>query len=126
MTSESEVEASPGAQEVGRTSIEPVVLARAVRGAVEAVRGVAKVSGGDFALIGTYGPGEIVPGVAVSQADVAVNLEIHLVASYPIVTALPALANQVRRAAYQAVERLGLELLGQIDVVFDDLEDVKT
>lgn len=108
-----------------RTKVNPLVLARAVEAAVRRVPGIAAISRGAFAETGTYGPGETVFGVAVSERRTAVGLEIHVIAEYPLIADLPLLADRVRRSAFQAAESLGVTRIDRIDVAFDDLAGVE-
>ena len=105
-------------------TLDPVsntTIARAVLAAVRAVAGVADVSPGLYAAVATYGPGEVVRGVAVRRVAGAVDLEIHLTAAYAPSTALPELADRVRGAALRAVETLGAGPVRRVDVAIDDI-----
>jgi uncharacterized alkaline shock family protein YloU len=101
--------------------VDELVIARAVHAAVSAVPGVAGVSPGRFAETATYGPGERVRGIAVSRAAGALDVEIRLIAVYAEATSLPAVADQVRRAARRAVEALDAGPVRRVDIVIDDL-----
>ncbi len=105
----------------GGLPVSDVSIARAIVAAVRSVPGVADVSPGRFAEAATYGPGEKVRGVAVSQAAGALDIEVHLCALYTDTLVLPELAARVRSAVRQSVEALGAGLLRRIDVAFDDL-----
>ena len=87
-------------------------LARAVSEAVLATEGVYSLGVGRYAEAATYGVGEKVTGVVVGSDDVRV----HIVASYPLVEPIPALAERVR-------EKVTPEALGRTTtVVVEDLE----
>lgn len=128
-TSNSESNSSPSPPALGAeapapagnvATTEPVVIARTISTAVTEVPGVAGISPGIFGRIGTFGVGDVVPGVAVSIQNGALNLEIHVIASLPIVTDLPELAERIRESARQVIDDLPV---GQIDVAIDDLQD---
>ena len=110
----------------GGLPVSDVSIARAIVAAVRSVPGVADVSPGRFAEAATYGPGEKVRGVAVSQAAGALDIEVHLCALYADTLILPELAARVRSAVRQSVEALGAGLLRRIDVAFDDLRVEET
>jgi len=87
-------------------------LARAVSEAVLATEGVYSLGVGRYAEAATYGVGEKVTGVVVGSDDVRV----HIVASYPLVEPIPALAERVR-------DRVASEVEGRTTtVVVEDLE----
>ena len=96
-------------------------IARAVLAAVRAVPGVADVSPGQHAEAATYGPGEVVRGVAVRRVAGVVDLKIHVTAAYTPSTVLPELADRVRGAALRAVETLAAGQVGRVDVAIDDI-----
>jgi uncharacterized alkaline shock family protein YloU len=105
----------------GRLQVSDVGIARAVAAAVRRVHGVADVSAGRFAEAATYGPGEKVRGVAVTQAAGGLDIEVHLCALHVEALPLPEVAAQVRSAGRQATEALGAGPVRRIDVAFDDL-----
>ena len=105
----------------GGLQVNEVIIARAIVAGVRSVPGVADVIPGQFAEVATYGPGEKVSGVAVSQAAGDLDINVHLCALYADSLVLPELADRVRSAVRQSVEALGLGLPGRIDVAFDDL-----
>ena len=87
-------------------------LARAISEAVLATEGVYSLGVGRYAEAATYGVGEKVTGVVVGSDEVRV----HIVASYPLVEPIPALAERVR-------DRVASEVEGRITtVVVEDLE----
>jgi uncharacterized alkaline shock family protein YloU len=87
-------------------------LARAISEAVLATEGVYSLGVGRYAEAATYGVGEKVTGVVVGSDDVRV----HIVASYPLVEPIPALAERVR-------DRVASEVEGRTTtVVVEDLE----
>ena len=98
-----------------------LAIARAVLAAVRTVPGVAGVSPGRFAAAGTYGPREVVRGVAVRRSAGALDLEVRVVAAYAPSAVLPELAARVRGAARRAVEALGAGPIRSIDVAIDGL-----
>ncbi len=67
-------------------------LARAVREATLATGGVHSLGTGRYAEAATYGAGEKVSGVVVSDDEVRV----HVVAGYPLSEPIPALAERIR------------------------------
>jgi hypothetical protein len=98
-----------------------LALARAVAAAVGGVPGVAALTPGRFAEAATYGPGEVVRGVAVWRRPGGWAVEVHVRAVYAPALPLPALADRVRRAAGAAAAALGAGPAGPIDVAVDDL-----
>ena len=102
-------------------SVEPLAIAKAVRVAVEAIDGVV-VTRGRFAFIGTYGPGEVVPGVVVSRERNQLTLDIHVIAAPS--WSLPELAKEVRRVARQVVEQFGVGPISRCDVTIEDLQEM--
>ncbi len=102
------------------TALDEIVIARAIAAAVRAVPGVAEVSPGRFTTA-TYGPGQVVRGVGVARAGGLLDIDIHLIAIYGADVDLPELAERVREAARAALDGLGVEGVGRIDVTVDDL-----
>jgi hypothetical protein len=90
------------------------------------VPGVAALAPGRFAEAATYGPGEVVRGVAVRRRPGGGGwaVEVHVRAVYAPALPLPALADRVRRAAGAAAAALGAGPAGPIDVAVDDLDDL--
>jgi hypothetical protein len=87
-------------------------LARAAREAALATSGVHSLGGGRFAEAATYGAGEKVSGVVVSDDEVRV----HIVASYPLSEPIPTLAERIR-------EKVALGSGGRTTtIVVEDLE----
>ena len=99
-----------------------LAVARAAAAAARGVPGVADVTPGRFAAAATYGPGEVVRGVAVRRRPGGWAVEVHLRAVYAPTLPLPALADRVRWAVGAAVAALGAGPAGPIDVAVDDLE----
>jgi hypothetical protein len=99
-----------------------LAVARAAAAAARGVPGVAALTPGRFAAAATYGPGEVVRGVAVRRLPSGWAVEVHLRAVYAPARPLPALADRVRRAVGAAVAALGAGPAGPIDVAVDDLE----
>jgi len=104
-----------------RAAVSELVVARAVAAAAAGVAGVAAVSPGRFARVGTYGPGELVRGVAVGRSAGGLTIAVHIRARYRPSSPLPALADRVREAARGAVAGLGAGPVGRVDVAVDDL-----
>lgn len=78
-----------------------VQIARAVFDEALATNGVHSLAtGGPFAEIATYGPGETVQGVVVRDDEV----EVHIVADYPPAAPLPQLAENIREKVDPIVE----------------------
>jgi hypothetical protein len=90
---------------------------------VRGVPGVADVVPGRFVAAATYGPGEIVRGVAVRPhpGGRGYALEVHLRADYTPALSLPRLAERVRQTAAAAARALAVGPVGPIDVAVDDL-----
>jgi uncharacterized alkaline shock family protein YloU len=90
-------------------------LARAVSEAALTTSGVYSLGTGRYAEAATYGAGEKVSGVVVNPDEVRV----HIVARYPLVEPIPALAERVR-------ERVNSRVEGRTTtVVVEDLEMVR-
>ena len=95
--------------------IDELRLARDVSEAVLAIEGVYALGVGRYAEAATYGPGEKVTGVVVNPDEVRV----HIVARYPLLEPIPALAEHVR-------ERVAPKTGGRATtVVVEDLEVVR-
>ena len=107
----------------GTAPDDALAVARAVAAAVRGVPGVADVVPGRFATAATYGPGEIVRGVAVRPhpGGRGYTVEVHLRADYTPALSLPWLAERVRRTAGAAARALTAGPVGPIDVAVDDL-----
>jgi uncharacterized alkaline shock family protein YloU len=103
------------------TPVAELVLARAVRAAVNGMADVRGLSAGVVAEVATYGPGEWVQGVAVSRATGVLTVAVHVVATYRPTLVLPELADQVRTTIRQAVSACGAGPVGRIDVAIDDV-----
>lgn len=116
-------ELQPQAPAESLIAAEPVAIARAISIAVREVPGVAGISPGIFGRVGTFGIGDVVPGVAVSMSDRAMSVEIHVIASLPIVTNLPELAERIRESVRQSLSELPAPPVERIDVAIDDLQD---
>jgi hypothetical protein len=67
-------------------------LAKTVSEAVLAIDGVYSLGVGRYAEAATYGAGEKVTGVVIDADEVRV----HIVARYPLVKSIPALAEHIR------------------------------
>ena len=72
--------------------IDDLQLARAVREAALTITGVHSMGTGRYVEAATYGAGEKVTGVVVEPDEV----EVHIVARYPLTEPIPALAERVR------------------------------
>jgi hypothetical protein len=89
-----------------------LTIARAAREAALATDGVHSLSSGRYVEAATYGPNEKVTGVVVSPDEV----EVHVVASYPLPEPIPALAERLR-------QKIALLSEGRsATIVVDDLE----
>ncbi len=106
---------------LGKPRISEIAVAEAAAEAVCAVPGVADLSPGRFAEVATYGPGQVVRGVAVYRTDGALRMAVHLIAVFAPSTNLPSLADRVRRAVMEVVGNLGAGPVERIDVTVDDL-----
>ena len=86
-------------------------VARAVADTALSTEGIHSLGTGTLAEIATYGPGEKVLGGIVTEEEV----EVHIVALYPLKGTVPELAGEVRdKVARDAEGR-------RIQVVVDDL-----
>ncbi|CAN5132330.1 hypothetical protein BH24ACT16_BH24ACT16_03740 [soil metagenome] len=86
-------------------------VARAVADTALSTEGIHSLGTGAFSEVATYGPGEKVLGVIVTEGEV----EVHIVALYPLKGSVPELAGAVRdRVAPDAEGR-------RIDVVVEDI-----
>jgi len=93
-------------------------LARAVSAAALATEGVYSLGTGRYAEAATYEGSEKVSGVVVTPDEV----EIHIVASYPLARPIPELAQQIReRVAAEAGERRTSVVVEDIEVTREDL-----
>ena len=91
---------------------EGIELARAAAGAALATEGVHSLGRGRYAEAATYEGSEKVSGVVVGPED----LEIHIVARYPLPRPIPEIAESIR-------ERVALEAGGRKTmIVVEDLE----
>lgn len=104
-------------------SVEPQAIARLISAAVRDAPGVARIGRGTFGLVGTFGVDDVVPGIVVSVEEDAIDVEVHIVASLPLLTALPELAERIRDIVRDTVDSQSLPLIRQIDVAIDDLEE---
>ena len=98
---------------------------RLARVALQSARALPQVAGGvrgDHGLWATTDEGGLLEGVsAVARPDGRYDVDLHLVAQWPL-GSLHSLADEVRRRASAAIERQGLrELLGDLTVSFEDL-----
>lgn len=93
-------------------------LARAVSAAALATDGVYSLGIGRYAEAATYEGGEKVSGVLVKPDEV----EVHIVASYPLAKPIPELAQLIRdRVAAEAGERRTSVVVEDIEVASEDL-----
>lgn len=90
-------------------------LARAASEAALATDGVHSLGSGLFVEAATYGVGEAVSGVVVTDSRV----EVHIVAEYPLPKPIPEIADSVKENVAPEVE--GRE----IAVIVEDLEVVE-
>jgi len=87
-------------------------VARAVADTALSTEGVHSLGTGAFAEVATYGPGEKVLGVVVTEDKV----EVHIVALYPPRSSVPELADDLRsKLIPEAGDR-------SIEVVVEDIE----
>lgn len=86
-------------------------VARAVADTALSTEGIHSLGTGAFAEVATYGPGEKVLGVRVTEEEV----EVHIVALYPLRAPVPELATKLRERLVPEVESR------RIDVVVEDI-----
>lgn len=87
-------------------------VARAVADTALSTEGVHSLGTGTFAEVATYEGAEKVLGVRVTEEEV----EVHIVALYPLQSSIPELAERVRQKLSPEVESR------RVDVVVEDLE----
>lgn len=87
-------------------------VARAVADTALSTEGIHSLGTGTFAEVATYEGADKVLGVLVTEEEV----EVHVVALYPLQSPIPELAERVRRKAAPEVESR------RIDVVVEDIE----
>lgn len=92
-----------------------IVLARAAAEAALATEGVHALGSGTYAEAATYGVNEKVTGVVVRQDEV----EVHIIARYPLERSVKDLAQSVRENVASRVEGR------RVGVVVEDLEVVE-
>lgn len=91
---------------------EVIELARAASEAALATEGVYSLGAGRYAEAATYGANEKVSGVVVKPGEI----EVHIVAGYPLAKPIPELSESVR-------ERISSRAEGRrVTVVVEDLE----
>lgn len=98
------------------------VIAQALVRATRATPGIAGLYSGRFGEIATYGRGARVPGVRVHTEGGRVMVAVHIVATYIPTLRMPALADSVRQQLRQHLAALGIDNIGAIDVVVEDIE----
>ncbi|MDZ4734592.1 MAG: hypothetical protein SGJ16_13530 [Nitrospirota bacterium] len=112
------------ADEKGFSTFSPVAIAKAIAAMVEKVPGIAGIGSGIFAEVATYGPGTKVEGVVVGLDHDQVTVEIHVIVAgpgpYPRLNLID-LADRVRREVLRVLEKLHIDVVGRVDVVFDDV-----
>ena len=87
-------------------------VARAVADTALSTEGIHSLGTGTFAEVATYEGADKVLGVVVTEEEV----EVHVVALYPLQSPIPELAERVRRKVAPEVESR------RIDVVVEDIE----
>lgn len=86
-------------------------VARAVADTALSTEGVHSLGTGSFAEIATYGPGEKVLGVIVTEDYV----EVHIIALYPPESSIPDLVHDIRQKLMPKAESR------RVDVVVEDV-----
>lgn len=86
-------------------------VARTVADMSVSTEGVHSLGTGSFAEVATYGPGDKVLGVIVTEEEV----EVHIIALYPLRSSIPQLANELRERLIPGVESR------RVDVVVEDI-----
>ena len=152
MTTNASARSGAGSEPVSQLDARPngasdIAIARAVAEAVRATPMVQDLSPGTAELAVTYGPRERVTGVVVRHPNSRdISIEVHVVLHAALQTGsqqseasrsglhrkasagtvggavLTRSANQIRRAVYRAVDRLGIEQPVGIDVLIDDIQ----
>jgi hypothetical protein len=94
-----------------------IELARAATVAALATEGVFSMGRGRFVEAATYEGGEKVSGVVVTPED----LEIHIVARYPLPSPIPVIAENIReRVAPEAGGRKTMVVVDDLEVMGDE------
>ena len=94
-----------------------IQLARAASAAALATEGVYSMGRGRFVEAATYEGSEKVSGVVVTPED----LEIHIVARYPLPSPIPEIAENIRkRVAPQAGGRKTMVVVVDLEVAVDE------
>lgn len=101
--------------------VSALVLARAIAGAIVTVPSVVALAPGRGVEVATYGPGEVVRGVAVGRSGITWSVAVHVVVRYTTDLVLPELAEQVRTMVARVMVEHGSPPPALIDVVIDDL-----
>ena len=102
-------------------SLSALVLARAIAAALTTVPGVVALAPGGVVEVATYGPGEVVRGVAVRRSGATWSVAVHVVARYTTDLVLPELAERIRRTTARVIAEHGGPPSPWIDVAVDDL-----
>lgn len=87
-------------------------VARAVADTALSTEGIHSLGTGTFAEVATYEGADKVLGVMVTEEEV----EVHIVALYPLQSSIPELAERIRRKVAPEVESR------RVDVVVEDIE----
>ncbi len=87
-------------------------MARAVADTALSTEGIHSLGTGTFAEVATYEGADKVLGVMVTEEEV----EVHIVALYPLQSSIPELAERIRRKVAPEVESR------RVDVVVEDIE----
>ncbi|NYE96324.1 putative alkaline shock family protein YloU [Psychromicrobium silvestre] len=107
----------------GKTTIEDAVVAKIVGIATREVTGVYALGGGAARALGAIrdavGNTDLAQGVSVEVGEKQVAVDITMVVEYP--NPLKGVADQVRSAVYQAVEKLvGLDVV-EVNITISDI-----
>lgn len=95
-------------------------FARRARDAVLGVEGVSDLNAGVLQEIGTYLPGDRVPGVRVADDGV----HVHIVIEASAVEHIPAVAGRTRRAVRRVLDDDGLPDPPEVHVHVDDVDEL--
>ncbi|AJT43213.1 Asp23/Gls24 family envelope stress response protein [Psychromicrobium lacuslunae] len=118
-----QVKSDSGNSNSGKTTIEDAVVAKVVGIATREVPGVYALGGGAARAIGAIrdvvGNTDLTQGVSVEVGEKQAAVDITLVVEYP--SPLKGVADQVRSAVYNAVEKLvGLDVV-EVNITVSDI-----
>ena len=111
----------PAAAVPPNRALSALVLARAIAAALTTVAGVVALAPGGVVEVATYGPGEVVRGVAVRRSGATWLVAVHVVARYTTDLVLPDLAERIRSTTARVIAEHGGPPSAWIDVAIDDL-----